>query len=120
MSGRPLAADVLFVGVAVRDLAVAEDWYGRLLGRPPDIVVNDAEVMWRMADAAWLYLVVRPERAGHALVTVAVADLVATVAEVAATGVAVGPTEAVGDAGLKAVATDPDGNEVSLIEVHGA
>jgi catechol 2,3-dioxygenase-like lactoylglutathione lyase family enzyme len=118
VSGRPLAADVLFAGVAVRDLATATDWYGRLLGRPADIVVNHDEVMWRLADAAWLYLVVRPDRAGRSLVAVAVADLRATVTAVAAAGVAVGPVGPVGDAGLKAVATDPDGNEVALIEVH--
>jgi catechol 2,3-dioxygenase-like lactoylglutathione lyase family enzyme len=127
VSGRPLAADVLFAGVAVGDLGRATDWYGRLLGRPADIVVNHDEVMWRLADAAWLYLVVRPDRAGRSLVTVAVADLRATVAAVAdlratvaavaAAGVVVGPVEPVGDAGLKAVATDPDGNEVALIEV---
>ncbi|MGH9091880.1 MAG: VOC family protein [Acidimicrobiales bacterium] len=119
MSGPPLAADVLFAGVAVRDLAPAAEWYERLLGRPADIVVNEGEVMWRLADAAWLYLVVRPDRAGRSLVTVAVADLGATVATVAAAGVAVGPVAPVGDAGLKAVATDPDGNEVALIEVRG-
>ena len=119
MSGRPLTAEVLFAGVAVRDLGRAAEWYGRLLGRPADIVVNQDEVMWRLARTAWLYLVVRPDRAGRSLVTVAVTDLGATVAAVAAAGVAVGAAEAVGDAGLKAVATDPDGNEVALIEVRG-
>lgn len=119
MSGPPLAADVLFAGVAVRELAPAAVWYERLLGRPADVVVHDGEVMWRLAHAAWLYLVVRPDRAGRSVVTVAVADLAATVGAVAAAGVAVGPVEPVGDAGLKAVAVDPDGNEVALVEVRG-
>ena len=59
-------------------------------------------------------------RASRGLVTVAVSDLDGAVADLAARGVVCGPVEAVGDAGRKAVATDPDGNAVALVQVAPA
>ncbi|HEY5359649.1 MAG TPA: hypothetical protein VIJ82_18535 [Streptosporangiaceae bacterium] len=49
--------DILFAGVAVADFGAAVGWYGRVFGRPADVVVTDNEVMWRIADAAWLYVI---------------------------------------------------------------
>jgi predicted enzyme related to lactoylglutathione lyase len=112
--------DVLFAGVAVADFGAAVTWYGRLFGRPPDVHVNQGEVMWQMRDKAWLYAIADPERAGHALVALAVADLDQAVAELRDRGIDVGAIEAVGDAGRKAQVTDADGNTLSYIEVTGA
>jgi predicted enzyme related to lactoylglutathione lyase len=112
-------ADVLFVGVAVNDFVKAQAWYERLFARPPDVVAHEHEVMWQVTDRAWLYIVRKPEHAGHSIVTVAVPDIEATTTALAAQGVAVGPTEREGSAGRKAVALDPDGNSISIIEVAG-
>ncbi len=109
--------DVLFAGVPVADLGASVTWYGRVLGRGPDIPVNDDEVMWQCSQAGWLYLLRDAPHAGNAIVTLAVADLEATVAEVAARGVTGSPIGKVGDAGRKANFADPDGNTVSFIEV---
>jgi predicted enzyme related to lactoylglutathione lyase len=109
--------DVLFAGIAVADLDAAVEWYARLFGRPADIIVNDDEVMWGLADAAWLYLIRDENRAGHALVALSVADLDKTVADVAGRGIATGGIEIVGDAGRKASYLDADGNTLSFIEV---
>ena len=111
--------EVLFAGVRVRDLEVASDWYGRLFGRPADIVPNDDEVMWRCADAAWLYVLRDEKRAGHAVVTLCVADLDQAVAGIAARGITGGPAEIVGDGARKVTFTDADGNTISFIEVPG-
>ena len=108
---------VLFAGVPVRDLAAAVDWYGRLLGRPPDIPVNPDEVMWRAVGDGWVYLLREPDRAGRALVTLAVADLDATLGELRSRGLSPGAPRPVGDAGRKSVMTDADGNVVNLIQV---
>jgi hypothetical protein len=108
--------EVLFAAVPVADLG-AVAWYTRLLGRPADIVPNDDEVMWRLADAAWLYVVRDARRAGHALVTLCVADLDLAVAGIAARGITGGPVEIIGDAGRKATFTDDEGNAISFIEV---
>ena len=108
---------VLFAGVRVRSLRPATEWYERLFGRPPDIVPNEHEVMWRVADGGWLYVLEDAERAGHSLVTIAVASLDEAVAEAAARGLAIGSIEAVGSSGRKATTEDPDGNSLALIEV---
>jgi hypothetical protein len=71
--------EMLFAGVAVANFAIAVAWYHQLFGRPPDIVVNDNDVRWRVADAAWLYVTQDQYRAGHALVTVSVPDQEQTV-----------------------------------------
>lgn len=108
---------VLFAGVRVRELGPAKKWYERFIGRPADIVPNEHEVMWRVADGGWLYVLEHAERAGHSVVTIAVASLDEAVAEATARGIAIGPIEAVGDAGRKASTEDPDGNSVALVEV---
>ena len=59
--------EVAFTGVAVSDLAAGRDFFERLFGKPPDVLVNDNEVMWRVDESIWLYIVVDPARAGHAL-----------------------------------------------------
>jgi predicted enzyme related to lactoylglutathione lyase len=112
-----MSMEVLFAGVRVRELAPAVEWYGRLFGRPPDIVPNENEVMWRVADGGWLYVIEDTDRAGNSLVTIAVTNLDDTATDLAARGVAVGPIEAVGDAGRKAPIEDPDGNSLAVIEV---
>ena len=109
--------DVLFAGVPVRDFSVSQDFYVRLFGRPPDVVAHDTEVMWRVTDGGWLYIVEDPERAGGSLVAVAVADLQTSLDELAARGVRSGPIEPQGDDARKATVTDPDGNVVAFLQV---
>jgi len=112
-----MAMEVLFAGVRVREFAAANDWYGRLFGRPADIVPNDDEVMWRVADGAWLYVIRDATRAGNSLVTICVTDLEEAVAELADRDIALGSITPVGDAGRKARGQDPDGNSIDLIQV---
>jgi predicted enzyme related to lactoylglutathione lyase len=110
--------DVLFAGVSVTEFDRALDWYTRLFGRPPDINVHDDEVMWRITEGAWLYVVVDRNRAGSAVVTFSVGDLDTTAARIAARGVRTDAFEKVGDAGRKATFRDPDGNVLSFAEVY--
>ncbi len=112
-----MQTEVLFAGVPVADLAAAMPWYEGLFGRRADVVANDDEVMWRVSEGGWLYVVRDAARAGHAVVTISVGDLERSVIALAVRGVRAGPIEAVGTAGRKAVANDPDGNQVALIEV---
>jgi predicted enzyme related to lactoylglutathione lyase len=111
---------VLFAGVAVARFAPAADWYARFFGRPPDVVAHETEVMWRVTDAGWLYVVEDAARSGRGLVAIAVTDLDQALAELAARGIDGGPVTPEGDAGRKSVATDPDGNSVALIQVASA
>jgi catechol 2,3-dioxygenase-like lactoylglutathione lyase family enzyme len=110
--------EVLFAAVSVADFDGAVDWYTRLFGRPPDIDVHDTEVMWRILDGAWLYVVLDRDRAGKSVVTLSVGDLDTTAARIAARGVRTASFEQVGDAGRKATFRDPDGNVISFAEVY--
>lgn len=110
--------EVLFAGIRVRELEPAVEWYSRLFGRPADIVPNDDEVMWRVADGGWLYVIRDSARAGNSLVTISVTDLDQAVDELACRGIALGPIAPVGDAARKATGEDPDGNSIDLIEVN--
>jgi catechol 2,3-dioxygenase-like lactoylglutathione lyase family enzyme len=104
-------------GVPVADLVVATGWYGQVLGRPPDVPVNEEEVMWRITDRAWLYLVVDPRRAGQALVAMSVANLDEATAALEGRGINVTSIETIPGAGRKAYFVDPDGNSIAIIEV---
>jgi len=112
--------EVLFASIPVADLQASSGWYARLFGRPADIVPNEHELMWRIAENAWLYVIEDGERAGRTVVTISVGDLDRFVADLAARGIGAGPIEPVGDAGRKAVVVDDDGNVVSWIEVAHA
>jgi predicted enzyme related to lactoylglutathione lyase len=112
-----MTMEVLFAGVRVRELAPAVEWYSRLFGRAADIVPNHDEVMWRVTDGGWLYVIRDSPRAGNSLVTICVTDLDATAAALAGRKITLGPITPVGDAGRKATGEDPDGNSIDLIEV---
>lgn len=107
----------VFAGLVVADRDRAAAWYARLLGRPPDMLPNDAEATWQLTRTASLYLVADPGRAGHGAAALVVADLEAAIAAVAASGIAAGEIEQVAEAGRKCVVTDPDGNALSIIEI---
>lgn len=112
-----MSMEVLFAGVRVRELARAIAWYSALFGRVPDVVPHDSEVMWRVSDGGWLYVIEDCDRAGASLVTIAVTDLQRELHQVRDRGVPFGSIESVGDAALKATSEDPDGNSIALIQV---
>ena len=110
--------EVAFTGVPVSELTRGRDFFERLFGAPPDVLVNENEVMWQIADAAWLYVVVDPPRAGHALAAVSVPDLDVALQELSSRGIEPAVVEQVGEAARKATVLDPDGNSVDIIEVR--
>jgi predicted enzyme related to lactoylglutathione lyase len=106
----------LFAGVAVADLAAEIDWFSRLFGRPPDILPNEDEAMWGATGSGSVYLVRRPDRAGHAHLTLAADDLDGWIAALAARGIETVRVETV-PGGRKLVISDPEGNEIGLAEI---
>jgi predicted enzyme related to lactoylglutathione lyase len=112
--------DVLFVGVAVRDFKAARTWYERFFDRPADVIAHETEVMWQVTERGWLYILRDASHAGHSIVTLAIPDIEDASSALKARGLAIGPIEPEGDAGRKAVALDPDGNSVALIEVSSS
>ena len=111
-----MEVEIAFTGVPVTSLATGRDFFDRLFGRPADVEVAADEVMWRVAETAWLYVVVDTVRAGRGLVALSVGDLAATLAELEGRGIRPVRTEEVGG-GRKATMLDPDGNTVAIIAV---
>jgi predicted enzyme related to lactoylglutathione lyase len=109
--------DVLFTGVPVSDFNTSHAWYESFFGRPADIVAHELEVMWKVTDGGWLYILHDPDHAGNSIVAMAVADIEQAISALHSRGVATGPIKPEGDAGRKAVALDPDGNSIAIIEV---
>ena len=108
--------EIAFTGIPVRDLSSSRDFFERIFGRAADVEVAVNEVMWRVAETAWLYVVVAPGRAGNGLVALSVADLDAALAELSGRGISPARVEAVGG-GRKATVIDPHGNSVAIMQV---
>ena len=110
----------VFAGLVVANRDEAAAWYERLLGRPPTFLSNDAEAAWQLAGTASLYLLADPARAGRGVAALVVDDLNATLAETAGRGIEPERIEEIPGAGRKGIFHDPDGNEVSFIEILAA
>src|SRR4051794_678145 len=108
----------VFAGLVVSNRDDSAAWYERLLGRPPDFLPNDAEAVWQLAGTASIYLLADAGKAGRGVTALVVENLDASLAELAGHGIAPGSFEEIPGAGRRAVVTDPDGNEVSLVEIR--
>jgi catechol 2,3-dioxygenase-like lactoylglutathione lyase family enzyme len=104
----------LFAGIPVRDYQEALAWYERLLGSEPSFVPHAAEAVWNLAEHRSLFIVERPEHAGHAMHTILVDDLDATVAEIAVRGIDPAERETYSNGVRKATYRDRDGNEIGF------
>ena len=104
----------LFAGVAVSDFDKAVAWFERLLGEPATFEAHDTEYVWDLAEHRSIYVVLRPERAGYAMVTLFLDDLDGFVESAAARGLHPHTRETYGNGVRKATYRDPDGNEVGF------
>jgi predicted enzyme related to lactoylglutathione lyase len=104
----------LFAGIPVDDYAAALTWYERLFGTPPAFFPTDTEAVWDLADQRSVYVEQRPEHAGHAMITILVADLDARVAQIADRGLEPAKRETYDNGVRKITYYDPDGNEIGF------
>ncbi len=109
----------LFAGIPVNDFAAALAWYEKLLGGPPSMFPHDTEAVWELADHRSVYIVQRPEHAGHAMHTIIVDDLDNVVAGIAQRGLAPATQETYRNGVRKTTYVDPDGNEIGYGGVPG-
>jgi len=107
----------LFAGIPVDDFQAALAWYRKLLGREPSSFPHDTEAVWELAEGRLIYVVLRPEHAGHATLTVIVDDLDDLTAGIAERGLAPARQETYTNGVRKATFADPDGNEIAFGEV---
>lgn len=104
----------LFAGLPVRDYAGARAWCEQLLGAEPAFFPNDTEAVWELDEHRYLYVVVDPERAGHAVATLFVDDLEQRVRAIGSRGLEPASDETYDNGVRKVTYRDPDGNEVGL------
>lgn len=104
----------LFAGIPVDDYAAALAWYEALFGAPPSFFPHDTEAVWELAEHRSVYVLQRPEHAGHALHTVLVDDLDTMMAEIAQRGLEPAKQETYSNGVRKTTYVDPDGNEIAF------
>ncbi|MEO6087068.1 MAG: VOC family protein [Umezawaea sp.] len=104
----------LYAGIPVTDFPAALAWYEQVLGFPPSLVAGDEEAVWDLAEHRSVFIAHRPESAGHAMLSIFVDDLEATVAGIADRGVEPAKQETYPDGVRKATYHDPDGNEIGF------
>ena len=109
----------LFAGIPVSDYPGALAWYEKLLGAPPSFFPHDTEAVWELAEGRLVYVVQRPEHAGHAMHTIIVDDLDTLVAEAAGRGLEPVSQETYGDGVRKTTYVDPEGSEIGFGQVPG-
>jgi hypothetical protein len=112
---QPVAITHTFAGLPVADYTAAHDWYMRLLGREADMFPHDRECVWRLTPTSSIYVAQDPERAGSALLTVALDDLDAHERWLRGAGFEFGE-EADGSAPRRLVVTDIDGNRLAFFQ----
>jgi predicted enzyme related to lactoylglutathione lyase len=104
----------LFAGIPVNDYAAALAWYEKLFGSPLTFFASDTEAVWELAEHRWVFIVQRPEHAGHAIPTILVDDLDALVAQIADRGLEPAKRETYANGMRKITYGDPDGNEIGF------
>ena len=102
----------LFAAIPTADFAVGSAWWEqRFFGRPPDLVPNDHEACWQVAESCWLYVIGDAERAGKGLATLLVDDFDAWVARL---GDLVGEIDTMPGGIRTTHVRDPEGNTVQV------
>jgi hypothetical protein len=97
----------------VAHLDTALTWYERLFGRPPGMRPDESEAVWHLTSAGSVYAVRDADRAGTAILTIAVEDLDLQVAQLSERGLTV-VIEQGGNG--RAVVADLEGNEITFFK----
>jgi catechol 2,3-dioxygenase-like lactoylglutathione lyase family enzyme len=103
----------IYTSLLTADLAAAERWYTKLLGRGPDNRPMDTLVQWELFDHAGLALSDDREIAGRGVMFLYVDDVAAERRRLKGLGIALGD-DIEGDYSTLAQVRDPDGNLVTF------
>ena len=103
----------IYTALLTADLAAAEGWYTKLLGRGPDFRPMDTLVQWELSDQGGLMLSSSDEIAGKGVMFFYVDDLAAERRRLQDLGIALGD-DIPGDYSTLAQLRDPDGNLITL------
>jgi catechol 2,3-dioxygenase-like lactoylglutathione lyase family enzyme len=103
----------IYTSLLTADLAAAEGWYTKLLGRGPDHRPMDTLVQWELFDQGGLMLASSDEIAGKGVMFLYVESLAAERTRLQGLGIALGD-DIPGDYSTLAQLRDPDGNLITL------
>jgi predicted enzyme related to lactoylglutathione lyase len=102
-----------YTSLLAADLAAAEGWYTKLLGRGPDHRPMATLLHWELSDQGGLMLSSSEEIAGRGVMFLYVDDLQAERRRLRDVGIMLGD-DIEGDYSTLAQVRDPDGNQVTL------
>jgi catechol 2,3-dioxygenase-like lactoylglutathione lyase family enzyme len=102
-----------YTALLTADLAAAEDWFTRLLGRGPDNRPMDTLVQWELFDQSGLALSSDDKIAGRGVMFLYVDDVAAERRRLQGLGIVLG-NDIRGDYSTLAQVRDPDGNLLTL------
>lgn len=112
-----MSVDRVLAGVAVADVDAAVPWYERLFGRPPDALPMEGLAEWHIPAGGVVQLVASADRAGRSLLTLDLDDLKRELAAMRERGFDAGALDdTTSDKVLIATTTDPEGNEITLVQ----
>jgi catechol 2,3-dioxygenase-like lactoylglutathione lyase family enzyme len=103
----------IYPALLTADLAAAEVWYTKLLGRGPDHRPMDTLLHWELFDQGGLMLSSSEEIAGRGVMFLYVDDLAAERRRLQGLGIVLGKDNE-GDYSTLAQVRDPDGNLITL------
>jgi catechol 2,3-dioxygenase-like lactoylglutathione lyase family enzyme len=103
----------IYAALLTADLAAAEGWYTKLLGRGPDSRPMDSLLHWELFDQGGLMLSSSEETAGRGVMFLYVDDLAAERRRLQDLGIALGDDNE-GDYSTLAQVRDLDGNVITL------
>ncbi len=110
-----MAIDHVLAVVPVANFEAAHAWYERLFGRHADNNPMGGLAEWRVTGSGWVQLTHDADRAGSALLNLAVDDLKLHVDELSARGLSPSAIERVTKGVQLSAVRDPDGNLVTFI-----
>jgi catechol 2,3-dioxygenase-like lactoylglutathione lyase family enzyme len=103
----------IYTSLLTADLAAAEGWYTKLLGRGPDNRPMDTLVQWELFDHSGLALSSDKEIAGKGVMFLYVNDVAAERRRLQSVGIVL-EDDIEGDYSTLAQVRDPDGNLLTL------
>ena len=103
----------VYTALLTSDLAAAERWYTKLLGRGPDYRPMDTMVQWELSDQGGVALSTDNDIAGRGVLFLIVDDVAAERRRLHGLGIVLGD-DIEGDYSTLAQVRDPDGNLLTL------
>jgi catechol 2,3-dioxygenase-like lactoylglutathione lyase family enzyme len=110
---RQMNLQKIYTALLTADLAAAEGWYTKLLGRGPDYRPMDTLVQWELFDQGGVALSTDDDIAGRGVMFLLVDDVAAERRRLQGLGIVLGD-DIEGDYSTLAQVRDPDGNLLTL------